>query len=292
MINRILLLFSMIALTQLLGCAGTKTFPNAVRAGDTASVALGWQKKFLPHNTTVTITPETGVPVTLLPNDPAIRAIINLYPDPVSYMVVGTETLQDGGFFNYGKTYGDMVNNVFTDKDKDWYQTVAFIDMPASLPSGNTTIELTNDDGETASSMIEIIEGSGAPALFSAESNGPLTRTQMSSMERAFSYEVICSGETIPAAVEMTISHDAGTVYVVNPRGDLKNLNWTDDGSTLKVHMISTTLDSPSHIKDFKFYIAGGYRYMSLQLVEVQEVKAYDRDGIEVPGVVASIVSN
>lgn len=292
MINRMLLIITLIIITQLHGCAGTKTFPNAVRAGDTASVALGWQKKFLPHNTTVIITPETGNPVTLLPNDPAIRSIINLYPDPVSYMVIGTETRQGGSIYNYGNTYGDMVNNVFTGQDKDWYQTVAFIDLPVSLPTGNTTIELINDDGETASSTIEIIEGSGAPALFEAEMNGALTRTQMSSMERAYSYEVICSGDTIPAAVEMTISHDAGTVYVVNPRGDLKNLNWTDDGSTLKVYMISTKLDSPTHIKDFKFYIAGGYRDLSLQLLEVQEVKAYDRDGVEVTGVVASIVSN
>jgi len=287
--NKMVFVLGILVLVLLQGCSGNKTFPNTIRAGETASVAMGWQKRFLRSNTTVTITPSIGEPVVITPDDPAIRAIINFYPDPVSFMVVGTETRQNA-MYNFGSTYGDMVNNSFTGKDKDWFQTIAFVDMPQSIPVGETLIELSNPHGDVASSTVEIVEGLGESTAFDAENLGPMTRTQMSSLERSFSYEVLLSGSSVPFAVQLEIAHDAGIVYVVNTRGDLKNITWSDDGAVLKVLMTSTKLVAPSHILDYKFYIAGGYRGFSLQNVLLQDIKAFDVNGFEMTGITASIV--
>ncbi|MFN2310416.1 MAG: hypothetical protein ABR553_12055, partial [Gammaproteobacteria bacterium] len=77
------------------GCAGTKTFHDYARAGDTVAVAAGWKHYFVRDNMTVTFTPSVGAPVSYLPSDLRIRTAINFYPDPLASAIVSRETGQD-----------------------------------------------------------------------------------------------------------------------------------------------------------------------------------------------------
>lgn len=289
--NKPLLIFLMILQGLLLSaCSGVQTYPNKASAGDTVTLGLGWQKNFNRQNTTVHITPSVGPVITLDPGDPAIRALINFYPDPVSYMVVGTETNQSDGF-NYGSTYGNMINLYYTDGDKDFWQTTAFIDLPETLPVGDTLIELTNNIGESITSNVMVVSGVGSSDDFIAELNGPLTPEQLASLERSPHFAVAFSGANLPYAIEVTISHSpdvihggTGKAYVVNPRGDIKNIFWSDTGTLLKVYITPARLSVLESFKDFKFYLAGG-----IDNPVIDNFKAYDSNGNEVVGVSAFI---
>lgn len=277
----------LIGVFLLSACSGVQTYPNRASAGDTVTIGLGWQKAFKRDNTTVRITPASGPVITMEPGNPALRALINFYPDPVSYLLVGRETDQDENF-NYGATYGYMIDTYFTGGDKDIWQTAAFIDLPETLPLGDALIELENDVGVTASSTVLIVSGNGSPDQFDAKHNGPLTSLQLSSLERSPHAEISFSGVSIPYAIEVSISHSPdsehggnGKAYVVNPRGDIKNVHWSSTGSTLKVHIIPTRLSVLDNFKDFKFYLAGG-----VENPVINEVKAYDIDGYPVQGVI------
>jgi len=287
-----LFLYIVIQGVILSACSGVQTYPNKASAGDTVALGLGWQKNFNRDNTTVHITPSVGPVITLEPGNPAVRAMINLYPDPVSYLVVGTETNQDEGF-NYGETYGYMIDTYFTGGDKDIWQTTAFIDLPESLPLGNALIELENQEGESVASSVLVVEGEGSPDKFDAKHNGPLTSLQLSSLERSPHFEVTFTGEVVPYAIEVIISHTPdldhggnGKVYVVNPRGDIKNIFWSDTGTVLKVQITPTSVSVLDDLQDFKFYLAGG-----VQAPVVNEIRGYDKNGNLLSGITASLSS-
>jgi len=75
-----------------------------------------------------------------------------------------------------------------------------------------------------------------------------------------------------------------GLAHVVNPRGDLKSVNWSDDGASLRV-LLSPAKGQPlTNIKDYKFYVTGGITGLTLN-----SVQAYDLDGNVVTGVSATI---
>lgn len=270
------------------GCVGARTFHEIARAGDTVVVAAGWKHNFMRDNITVTITPSSGAPIVLPPNDPAIRAVVNLYPDPVSSILVSQETGQD--ITPYARTYADMVSGIFTQGDKDWWQTSVFVDLPLNLPVGNAAIAVTTPQGETASSVVEIVSGTGRPNTFQT-AYGPLNDNQLLSMQRAGHYTVNISGSTIPFAVQLDLAHapdadhgGAGRAHVINPRGDLKNVSWRDDGSNLRVILMPAKGVALGNMKDFKFYVAGGVTGLS-----IISVKAVDINGNPVVGVTGSI---
>ena len=274
------------------GCAGVKTFPNGLRAGETAALAAGWKHTFTKTNVTVTITPSGGSPVVIPAGDPAIRGVVNFYPDPVSWLVVGTETGQSSGF-NSGSTYGNILKNNFTNGDNDWWQTTVFVDIPPGLPTGTAQIDISDPAGETASSTVEILPGSGTPDEFSAELNGPLNPTQMAALGRADHFVVDFSGAVVPYAVQIEMSHDpdaasggAGKVYVVNPRGDIKGLSWTDNGTRLRVLLVAARDTGVESLTDFKFYVAGGVTGLQVQAVDVL---SFDSSGNALTGVSAAV---
>jgi len=284
------LFFSLVLLLPLIaGCSGVQTFPNMARAGDTVSVAMGWQKRFKRNNTTVTITPSVGEPVVYQPDDPAIRAIINFYPDPLSNIVIGTKTENDT-FFKYGNTYGSLINSNYTDGDMDWWQTVAFVDLPSTMSEGEANIQLTNSDGDISNSIVNIIEGGGVAGLFNAEGVGPMTSTQLASLERASNFEVSINASVIPYAVEMEFTHTKKAI-VINPN-ELKNITWNDDGSLLKVMILPASSSPLTSLHDFKFYISGEAAIEFFQDISVQTVKAYDVNGNDIPGVSVSLVAD
>ncbi len=280
--------FVMLLPAALAGCIGAQTFRETARAGDTVALAAGWKHYFTRDNITVTITPSTGSPIVYPPNDAAVRAVINLYPDPLSSLLVSAETQQD--LTPSAQTYAGLVSSMFTKGDKDWWETSVFVDLPASLPVGSTNVSITNPQGESVSSDVMIVNGAGQPTTFEA-TTGPINSYQLASMERVGHYTIRFSGTTIPYAIQAALSHDpdvdhggAGRAYVVNTRGDIKNTVWKDDGSNLRVILTPAKETALDDMKDFKFYVAGGIN--GLQLVNV---KAVDVNGNPVTGVTATI---
>ena len=281
-------IFVVLLLPALGGCVGVQTFHETARAGDTVALAVGWKHYFARDNITVTITPSSGSTTVYLPNDPAVRAVINLYPDPLSSLVVSAETKQD--LTPSAQTYASLVSSIFTKGDKDWWETTVFVDLPDSLPGGSTIVNITNPQGESVSSEVVILDGIGYPTTFET-TFGPTNSYQLASMERVGHYVVQFSGSTIPYAIQLDMTHNpdvdhggAGRAYAVNPRGDIKNVAWRDDGSNMRVILNPAKGLVLNKIIDFKFYVTGGIT--GLQLIKL---KAVDINGNAVAGVTASI---
>jgi len=267
----------------LTACSGLKTYPSTAQAGDTVSVAMGFKKSFKRSNTTVTIIQAGRSDIIYSPDDDAIRAIINLYPDPVSWIKVGNESYrwQDS---NYGFSYSSSINDLFTEGDSDWWQSMAFIDLPSTLVLGDATIELTNDAGEFASSTFKIIDdlgATGAKEKFEAYGVGQLSRAHLAVLERSPNYSVAFLLNPIPYAIQVEFSHlDTGVAHVVDPRGNMKNIMWNDTGTVLKVIMTPSKNQQIYDASDFKFYVAGGVTGLTPVSIE-----AFDIDGVLIPGI-------
>ena len=277
---------------SVIGCAGTKTFHEYARAGDTVAIPAGWMQHFSPDNVTVTITPESGMPIVYSPNDPAVKGVVNMPIDPLASMVVSRET----GINQtpHARLYSDMVQSNFTNYDKDWWQTVVFLDLPQTLSLGQATIKVANANGESSSARVEIIEGVGQPHTFSAQLLGPMNDVQRQSLLRVGHYTVNFSGSTLPHSIQLDLSHDAdidnggvGRAHVVNPVGYIKNTAWSDDGFTTRVLLTPARESSIENFTDYKFYIAGG-----LENLSVAELSAFDSNGVALGGVSASIADN
>ncbi len=298
-----LLMILLALMSSVIGCAGTQTFTPAARAGDTVAVPVGWQKTLSRENLTVTITPSSGSPITYLPDDPKVRAIINLYPDPSSGLVVGTQTGQNLG--NNDNTLGGLINGQITSKDREWWQTMILLDLPASLPTGLATISFVDSAGASVwPANVEIVAGTGNSNLFNVyypwggSSYDLLTQYPgaLKSLERAARYTVTFNTyldanglEVIPHAVqvEFTRTPTVGKPWVINPRGDIKNVVWADDGTNLKAIVTPTkaiTLEKKPGIVQLKFHIAGGITGLTLT-----NLKAYDVNGNLMSGITANI---
>lgn len=292
-------IFLVTAILSVFGCAGTAPLNTGYRAGDTIALGAGWKQHFDRNGLTVTFTGSDASTTVYPPGDSRLRAVINLYPDPVSYLVVGTRTGSNDG---YGATYGSIINNNFTGKDPDWWQTTLYIDLPTNLPEGAAQISIQSSQGESYAVSADIIPGQGTPSTFSAEILGNMTPEQLHSMEREPAYTVRFSGgSTLPAALQVDLTHNPSSIVggigkpsVINPRGEMKNLTWTDNGTNLRVLLLTSgdgTSKDPYFTsgykwKYFKFYVAGGIT--GLQIVP-SSVKAYDTNGILISGVTASI---
>lgn len=274
------------------GCVGTQTFTTAARSGETVTLAVGWQKALARQNMTITFTPAGGAPVTYLPNDARVRSVFNLYPDPASKLVVGTQTGQTLG--TDALRTGNGINNNMTGGDRDWWQSMVMLDLP-TLPTGLTTIQINDSLGAAISPIsIEILPGASPGNVFQVQSvAGPVTLASiysgaLGSMERAVSSTITFTGSVIPHAVELEFTHDVnvGKTWVVNPRGDIKNVIWSETGATIKVMVIPTAGQTLSRFTDLKFYIAGGLGNL---LYKANSLKAYDSSGNLLAGVNVSV---
>jgi len=281
-------MISMLSILVVQGCAGTRTFHDVARAGDTVAVAAGWKQTFLRNNITVTITPSTGIPIVYPPNNPAIRAVANLYPDPVSSIIVSMETGQD--LTTSAQVYGSYVMSNITGGDKEWWQTAVFIDLPSTLPVGTASINISNPYGESVNSTLQIVDGAGKPNTFKTTA-GPLGINDLASLERVSHFTIDFAGGVIPYAIQIDLSHNpdvdhggTGRTYVINPRGDIKNVTWSDNGSSLRVVITPAKTQALSSMLDYKFYVAGGIANLN-----VLSIKAVDSNGNSVSGVTASV---
>lgn len=280
---------------SLASCGGSRTFHEYARAGDTVAVPVGMQPTFNKNNITVTITPSIGAPIVLLASDPAIRAIINLYPDPISNMIISREISEDTS--SSALIYADSTL-LSANNDKDYFQTTVFIDLPPSTPTGLTNIEISGPTGITHNATLEIIEGTGIPNSFWADiydiGGLPLNRDMLSSLARSTHTEVSFDTIILPHAIEINFSHDPdntiggiGKAFVVNALGYRKNLIWEDDGVNLKVIMTESRSGLIDDIKDFKFYIAG-----TATNLQLQSVNSFDINGNPITGTSAYLTTN
>lgn len=272
------------------GCSGTQTFSTAVRAGDTVSHTVGMQTGVSRDNLTITFTPTAGgASTTYLPGDSAVRAVVNLYPDPVSRIIVGGGTGQELGTF--ANTYNAALENTLANQSKDWWSTMVVFDVPPSLPIGTYNVEMVSNGNVLNTSTVEVVDVGGSPSTFDTHEGGPLLPEMLYSMERAENYSIDFSGATVPYALQVEFLHDpddtlggTGRPYVINTRGDILNIAWTDDGTSMRV-IVTPARTGLSRMEHFKFYVAGGITGLIPQLVE-----AFDIDGNPVTGV--SVTAN
>ncbi len=281
----------MLISAALSACTGVNTFTTAARPGETIALAIGRQSSLKRANVTVTITPATGSAVVYPPLDPRVRSILNLYPDPVSNAIVRQRT-------DNPTSVGFPIEQFITNGDPDWWQTFMLVDLPTGIAPGIATISITDTFGAIiAPSSVEVLTGSSqrnpfninyVGNIFSVDSASPQLRAPKD-FERASQYVVEFTGDTIPHAVQIEFIHTSsvGAAYVINPRGDLKNVTWSDDGSNLKVFITPSTGLTTTQIKDFKFYVAGGLTGLSQTYL-----KAYDQLGVPVSGVTATITQH
>jgi hypothetical protein len=276
-----LVLFSVVL--GLNGCAGNKAFTTAARAGDTVALAVGWNQNITRANLSATITPAVGSPVVYNPGDPNIRAVFNMYPDPVSRLVVGTETNQGLGY--NANVHGASLNSLVTGEDKDWSQSMVLLNLPAGLATGTATIALSANATPVSTHQVQILSGVGSANLFEGPT-GNLTAEQLATLERAGGSVVTFSGPTVPHSIylELIRTPTVGVPWVANPRGDLKNIAWTDTGSMIKVIITPIGGQSLSQMMHFKFFVSGGVAGLG-----TGTLKAYDVNGNPVSGVAASV---
>ena len=297
-IRRLAQVFILLPLVSwLAACVGFQSFTTAARPGETVALAIGWNKTLTRQNMTVTITPSSGAAITYAPNDPRVRAIMNLYPDPASRAVVGYKTNQalGGAGANIGNQIAGQItyNTATGESDADYWQTTVFLDLPTTLPVGTATIAITGGTDAPLNPMhVEILPGSSVSNPFniytwSGANAGSysllsLFPNALIAMERAPQSTVTFSGIIIPHSIQFDFSHTpaVGKTWIVNPRGDIKNVLWTDTGSNVRVILTPTAGTTLAQMIDFKFYISGG-----LTGITPTNLKAYDINGTPVSGV-------
>lgn len=282
--RNITLLLFVALLVNITGCTGANTFGMAARAGDTIAIMPGRFPDITRADIKIDIIDSAGSSSYIPANDPSIRAFFYSYPDPLSKVVIGYETNQN---IDGDETFWGTLIQGATLYDKEWMQGTLVFDLPSTLPTGTTVLLIKAYNAATSSwdtinsPIITIVNGTGQSNPFNTTQIGGVSNQQIQSMERANHSTISFTGATIPHAIEINMTHNAdvdnggvGRAYVVNPRGDIKSINWTDDGTNLKVILMPTHNQVLNDMQDFKFYVAG--EIIGLTLVSAQ---GFDTNG-------------
>ena len=276
------------------GCAGVKSFPNTVQTGETVAIAAGWKKHFSRNDIQVTFTPASGPEVVYTSPDPRIRSVVNLYPDPVSSLVVTPEVGVD--VTPNATTYTNSLQSGFVrdavGDNKDYWQTVVFVDVPA-ISNGIATVQVSNSHGETSTTEINVLPSSGEADEFNAQLSGPLNSSHLLMMERLDHYLVsFAGGAEVPHAIELDLDYaNLNSGYLIKARGDLTSLSWSDTGTGYKAILMAANQPLGS-LNDYKFYVAIASGLSCLTTVDVApgSVQAFDSSGTVIPNVTATAV--
>ena len=122
------------------GCTGLRTFHDHARAGDTVAVAAGRALYLQRGNIEVTVTDSAGTVTTYTPGQAgydAVKASVNLYPDPLSSLVVSDRIGK--ALTPFALDYSSAIN--FTTGDnRDWWETVVFVNLPDPMALGDASI--------------------------------------------------------------------------------------------------------------------------------------------------------
>lgn len=280
------MLFILATAAGLISCGSLRTFHEYARVGDTVAIPVGMKPGFSKDNITVTLTPSSGPQIVLPATDPAIRAVINLYPDPVSSMRISKELGQD--LTPFARTYFDAMNTT-ANNDQDMYQTTVFLDIPATLLGyeGLLSVDISNGT-QTHTATLDIIPGAGSPNTFDSDFDGGLLLdgNMLDSLARTDHATInISSPLGVPAAVELELTHDGtGTPFVVNPTGVRKSIFWSDNGTTIKIIMMGAKDNLINRVSDYKIYIAG-----TVSNLQLGQAKGYNANGEEILNVAPSI---
>jgi len=304
-------LLTLFSALLLISCAGTKTFHELAMPGDTVAVAAGYRHHFQRDNITVTITDANGATTVYDPGEihpdsgaPAVRAVVNLYPDPLSSWVVSDRT----GVQQTPNALTYVMSNLFhnTEGDYDWWQTVVFVNLPVTMETptqamatGEATILIetpAGDNYETYTSTVNVVPGTGQVHHFDAISKlgarFEMEDQHMQALERVPHATLNLSGTTVPYAIQVDLSHDSDQdnggligdkAYISNPVGHIKSVSWNDDGVSTRIIMMPNRDSDITDFKDFKLYLAGVGGWA------VVDTKAFDINGGVVSGVTASI---
>lgn len=292
--NIIKILFPVLLALLGIGCGGVYTYNDVARGGDTVAVPAGWKQSFTRDSITVEIysPPTSSTPLaTYGPGDPRIRGVTNAYIDPLSSMVVSRETGQD--LTPFAQLYAQTTASTFTGPDRDWWQTMVFVDLPDPLPLGPAAVYVYTPTEDISTSVDIIATTGGHPYIFEAQVLGAVSDDQFQSIGRVPHYTVTFSGATLPQAIQVDFTHNpdasnggVGKAHVVNPLGYVKNVSWNDDGTNLRVIMTPARDAIIGDMLDFKFYIAGGVTNLV-----VSSVQAFDVNGDVVGSPVTAAVN-
>lgn len=136
------------------GCVSVQPLSTAARAGDTVTLAVGSPQDMTMSNTSAVFVPETGGGATPV----SIRSIFKVYPDKTSDAWLNDQLLP---FIHQSTGHAP-------------WQTLMVVDLPASLPVGPGTIEITTaasfpglqTDINDVPVELEILPGNGQPHQF------------------------------------------------------------------------------------------------------------------------------
>ena len=222
-------------------------------------------------------------------------------PDLISKLVIERETSGAG----FGTT-GRLIENASLGKDKEYVQTFVMFDLPKTISNSLVSIALTSTDGQTIHPIaVEVLSGTGSSNTFGSY-EFVTNESHLQAFERAPHYTISFTkdqGIETPTAIQVDLIHNltdqdltdnggTGVAFASNPRGDIKNLAWSDNGTYMRVIMTPAwnKLTSPapgeamSEMTHFKFYVAGGVT--GLQLASSAEVPngflAFDMNGNEI----------
>jgi len=258
------------------------------------------------NKVTIVVTDSSNFSQSFSANDPLVRAWFNVYPDPVSRLIVGRET---GNNLNTGAwVWGVAAEETTGINERDIYDTIVMIDLPANLSAGLAQIDMQDSFGTSilaGPATVNVLAGTGAGHPFDIWEGGTVQNDALKSMGRGKHYEVNFSGGAIvPAAIQVNLSHNpdrenggVGQAYVASPRGDITGPVWTDDGMAMRVILTHAWQKSAEDLAVapgwqnepvlswFKFYVAG-----DITGLQVDSVSAFDVNGNSIPGVSAAAV--
>ena len=91
-----------------------------------------------------------------------------------------------------------------------------------------------------------------------------------------------------PQALQVQLSHDPSTnqSWVVNTRGDIKNVSWRDNGTTITLLITAASGSALNNMKDLKVYIAGPVTGIA---VIPGSLKTYDSNGGVITGITTAL---
>ena len=134
---------------------------------------------------------------------------------------------------------GDTIESSATGQDKEYLETTVLMDIPTTVPVDSQVASVTLSDSAGATLNPLYFHIFHVPSLLAGTFPNwdavAIGNAQFAKLERANYKTVSFSGTTVPYAVEVDMTHGASKLYVVNPRGDIKNVAWSSGATTLKV---------------------------------------------------------